>query len=703
MKRNYVEFDVILRWRAESQAFDLTLILDHPDDSEDAPQLVDKPVRFDSDRLAGLVGKDQDQDYGAALSEMLYENGQVQTSFERALQAADKYDVNIRLLIDADAPARYQAIRWEALHDPGGRFAVATRSHVNFSRYFNSTRYRPVTPLAKEGEFRALIAVANPSDLADYSAGDFGGPALAAVDVAEELARARQALPNFTIRTLPDGPDPNARATLDQIIRGLDRQEGSAAVNVLYLVCHGLIKEGEPQLLLEGPDGRVDLVSGAVFARRVADLAAPPTIAALCSCQSAGAGDSDLTSQSEPLAPFGPLLAEAGVAIVLAMQGSVTMNTATTFLSTFFEELARDGLADRAASAARRQVAGEPDWWMPVLFSRLRRGRPWYEPRFGTERKRRFDDLWTRILERNCTPVLGSGIGGEIFLPQRYELARSWVQRRQMPITPETHSDLAKVAQYLSVDSGPDMPPTELLSFLRADLRARFAASMPELQWTDPLQSLISKVGARRRRALGDKDPYAILASLDLPIYVTTSWTDLLEDALVAAGRPPEIRSFDWLHDFRFEEDPLPTPSVQRPLVYHVFGSLSKPSSIVLTEDDYFTWLRAWMRHVDNDKTDLVPGSVKNALTDTSLLFLGYILDDWEFRILFQSVKSFAGSSRLDRHQHVGVQLRPETATIDPEAAQDYLERYLVDDHVNLYWGSSSEFLNDLRESRPQS
>ncbi|MDQ1744095.1 MAG: hypothetical protein QOE23_2434, partial [Pseudonocardiales bacterium] len=218
-----------------------------------APELVDEPVRFDTDRLAELVG--DDRAYGAELSAMLYRNSQVRTSFDRALRAARNYDVNIRLLIDAEAPARYQAIRWEALRDPGGTFAVATRSRVYFSRYFNSTRYRPVTPLAKEGQFRALVAVANPSNLADYSAGDLGGPVLAAVDVAEELARARRALPNFTIQTLPDEHDPSARATLDQIINRLDRQDGLASVNVLYLVCHGLITDGEPQLLLEGSDG----------------------------------------------------------------------------------------------------------------------------------------------------------------------------------------------------------------------------------------------------------------------------------------------------------------------------------------------------------------------------------------------------------------------------------------------------------------
>jgi len=154
------------------------------------------------------------------------------------------------------------------------------------------------------------------------------------------------------------------------------------------------------------------------------------------------------------------------------------------------------------------------------------------------------------------------------------------------------------------------------------------------------------------------------------------------------------------LRDRSVDEDDPPEPTVANPLVYHAFGSMTQPSSIVLTEDDYFAWLRAWMRHVDADKTDSIPPPVKDALTDSSLLFLGYMLDDWEFRFMFQSVKSFAGHSLHSRYQHVGVQLRPETATVDPEAAQDYLERYLGADNVDIYWGSSSRFLEDLRDTR---
>jgi hypothetical protein len=699
MKRDHVEFDVILQWRDEAQAFDLTLIYDHPNDAEDAPVLVDDHVRLDTATLAERAA-DQPSQYGAALSEMLYHNGQVRSSFERALNAARDYPVHIRLLIDDKAPPEYQAIRWETLRDPGGTFAITTRSNIYFARFFNSASYRTIAPLAIEGQLTALVAVANPSDLADYS--DLGEPPLAVVDVAAELERARAALPNIAIRTLPDEQDPTARASLDNVIDRLEEREHRPGANVLYLVCHGRIVDGEPRLLLEAADGTADEVSGIEFARRVAGLATPPTIAAVCSCQSAGAGDACLSSQSEPLAPFGPLLARAGVAIVLAMQGNVTAPTAEAFFKRFFEDLGDHGLADRAATEARRVVDRHDDWWMPVLFSRMRRGRPWYEPRFGPQRKSKLDDLWKMIAENDFTPVLGSGIAGELFLPHRSDLAKNWVQRRQMPIVPATHNDLAKVAQYLSVDCGPSMPHTELRSFLRAHLRTNFAATMPELNWDDPLTDLIRAVGASERERLGDADPYAILASIDLPIYVTTSWTELLEDALIAAGREPVVRSFEWLREVRFGEDPLPVPTPQQPLVYHVFGSIAKPSSIVLTEDDYLVWLRAWMRRVDSDKTDSIPGPVRDALIDTSLVFLGYVLDDWEFRTIFQSVKSFAGNSLQARHQHVGVQLRPETATIDPEAALDYLERYLGEDHVGIYWGSSSEFLNDLDVARPR-
>lgn len=696
MPREHIEFDVILTYAPDTDDFSVMLIYNHPQAAEDLPQPVDEALKLNTARLADLK---TDADYGGELARMLYGIGDIRVAFERALAAADELPVHLRLLIDATAPARYHAVRWEALPDPGGRFRLTTRDGIRFSRHFSGAQFRPVTPLARYGTLQALVAVASPVDLDDHS--PMASPPLAAVDVPAEIERARRALGTAaTVRTLPEEGAEHG-VTLERIIEALRGRDGADPVNILYLVCHGLLEDdGTPVVLLENSRGKAQRVKARALAGKIADLSAPPTIAALCSCQSAGPGDEFLNSASGPLPLLAPSLAEAGVAVIIAMHGNVRIPTANDFLETFFKELNRDGLVDRAAAEARQRVSERPDWWMPVLFSRLRRGKPWYEPRFGPARARMFGDLRARIENGNCTPVLGSGIAGEGLLPERTELARTWVQRRQMPLLPESQHDLARVTQYLSVDSGDDMPLTELQGLLRAHLRVRFATELPELDWTHgDVQQLISKAGELHRKKLGDTDPYAILAAQRLPIFVTTSWTNLLEDALREADKEPISRFFDWWTDWTPNDAELPQPDWKRPLVYHLFGSLDRPSSIVLTEDDYFSWLNPWMRRTAADKTNSIPGPINDALNDRALLFLGYSLDDWEFRVVFKGIKAFQGGERRRKYRHVGVQVRPETSMIEPAAAQEYLERYLDLEHVDIYWGSCTEFLNDLRDA----
>lgn len=85
------------------------------------------------------------------------------------------------------------------------------------------------------------------------------------------------------------------------------------------------------------------------------------------------------------------------------------------------------------------------------------------------------------------------------------------------------------------------------------------------------------------------------------------------------------------------------------------------------------------------------------ALTARSLLFLGYNLDDWDFRVLFQALKSFGGSPLQQSMDHVGVQLSPESPAIEPEAVQEYLESYFGEKNVHIYWGQTRRFLDELR------
>ena len=126
--------------------------------------------------------------------------------------------------------------------------------------------------------------------------------------------------------------------------------------DVLYLVCHGALIEGEAWLWLEDAAGKSHRVAASELIQRMRELRNVPALVVLASCQSAGGGDDARTSDAGALAALGPGLAEAGIPAVLAMQGDVTIATMAKFMPVFFRELQRDGQIDRAVAAARGAV-----------------------------------------------------------------------------------------------------------------------------------------------------------------------------------------------------------------------------------------------------------------------------------------------------------------------------------------------------------
>ena len=90
---------------------------------------------------------------------------------------------------------------------------------------------------------------------------------------------------------------------------------------------------------------------------------------------------------------------------------------------------------------------------------------------------------------------------------------------------------------------------------------------------------------------------------------------------------------------------------------------------------------------------------VSGKLVQNSLLFLGFSLNDWKFRVLFRLIMAFAGRKEIERQHHVGVQIDPEDHSIeDVERSKKYLAKYFGSANVNIYWGSSADFLAELRE-----
>jgi hypothetical protein len=350
-------------------------------------------------------------------------------------------------------------------------------------------------------------------------------------------------------------------------------------------------------------------------------------------------------------------------------------------------------------AVARGTVRDANDWWMPVLFMRLKSGRLWYVPGFGEDGQdfEKWPSLIRNIQRGNCTPILGPRLTET--LPESSEqIALHWAETYRFPLAPHQREDLAQVAQFLMVSQDFQFPREEILEELRNRLLDYYRDDLPDSAQDDPLETLFCHVGQLRRERFPN-DPYKVLAEQPFPVYITTNFSNLLTDALRAVGKDPQVEICRWNVDLEtlpsvYDDDPDYMPDAERPLVYHLFGYSEEPDSLVITEDDYFDYLMG----VSSNK-DLIPIPVRRALTDTGLLILGFELFSWSFRVLFRSLLSQEGRGRRKRYAHVAGQITPEEGRIlEPERARQYMEMYFQDADIDIFWGSVDDFLHTLVE-----
>lgn len=674
-QRDHADLEIGLQ-RRELDSYLVDLRYTPPDGDADNRLAAGEAVSFDP---ALLREKEQDPAaYGKALAEMLFAPQAVRDGLSRARAVAESANVPLRLRLFIDGGAReLHDLRWETLRDPAGDTPLLTSEQLLFSRYLSSGDWRPIT-LRPQAKLRALAVVANPVDIARFSLG--------AIDAPAELQRARQGMGAIEVSEQSG----TGQATLNKILERL--REG---YDILYLVCHGAMIRGKPVLYLEDDAGNTAAMAGSDLVTRMSELRERPRLVVLASCQSAGEGEPS-TVDSSPLAAIGPRLAEAGIPAVLAMQGKVAMSTVATFMPAFFTALQSHGEIDRAVAVARGSVRERPDSWMPVLFMRLRSGKIWYTPGFTEgDAYEKWPALIANIGKGNCTPIIGPHLNDST-LGSQQDMAQYWAEEFRFPMAPDQRDDLPQVAQYLAVTQDYNLPRAEMEKYLRRSILERYGKAMQNVADNAPLRDLFANV-SRIRREADSFDPYQTLAKLPFRVFVTANTDSLLGEALRAADKQPMVEICRWKEDLvqkpsQLLKDPDYTPSEKRPLIFHLFGINTIPESLVLTEDDYFDYLIG----VSLNKK-LIPEIVRDALVDRSLLFLGFRLEEWSFRVLFRSLMSHGGASRHDRYANVAGQILPEEgAFLQPERARAYLQRYFVKSSIDIFWGSVDDFIKEL-------
>jgi hypothetical protein len=89
------------------------------------------------------------------------------------------------------------------------------------------------------------------------------------------------------------------------------------------------------------------------------------------------------------------------------------------------------------------------------------------------------------------------------------------------------------------------------------------------------------------------------------------------------------------------------------------------------------------------------------ALMAGPLLFIGYSLADWNFRVILRGLR---GQVRAEiQYPAIAVQLPPDRLSGEEmEQAQGYLDQYLGTigkiRKVHYYWGEARQFARELRE-----
>jgi hypothetical protein len=192
------------------------------------------------------------------------------------------------------------------------------------------------------------------------------------------------------------------------------------------------------------------------------------------------------------------------------------------------------------------------------------------------------------------------------------------------------------------------------------------------------------------REAPATTDFHRDLAALPFRLCVSASPDNLMLRAFAEAGKAPQEGHYNFREPATAR---LLAPSVEKPLVYHLFGHCEDPGSLVLTEGDLIEFLVAIIKG-----TPPVPDQVRSLLADpaASFLFLGFGFHHWYLRVLLQVMNVYGRRSKALAFEDEQFFDHPE----HDQASGFFTERFIEFRH--LRWDALARQLREAYEaSRP--
>jgi hypothetical protein len=248
------------------------------------------------------------------------------------------------------------------------------------------------------------------------------------------------------------------------------------------------------------------------------------------------------------------------------------------------------------------------------------------------------------IRRGRCVPFLGAGVNvssnGYRGLPLGSEVARQLLGKL-------VNEDPPGVSELVKVEPGPLLTDYQHLLRVGAQDLARVALHIQVKGGNPRLLELLEEI--LEDRHCKPSPLLNVLAKLPVRLIVTTNYDRLMEQALTDAEQPDPIVVVQPIDGFSRQQQEALTQKLSeygaaefRPraknepvVLYKIHGTLGEESGeLIISEQDYIDFLTI----LGKESQAGVPPLMSAMVQDSSLLFLGYGLEDWDFRTIYRAV-----------------------------------------------------------------
>ena len=274
------------------------------------------------------------------------------------------------------------------------------------------------------------------------------------------------------------------------------------------------------------------------------------------------------------------------------------------------------------------------------------------------------DENWEALIyaikKNKCILMLGPDTAIEKVGGQPRLLTESLANQLAEKLKSETRkrinsNDLAQVSQYYAIEKGHNTLKVRAESFYKEK------------------QDLCS-------------DLHRDLAALPFYFTITTTPDAMLVNALEKNKKEPVI---NW-YNFNGENPGMvQMGTVEKPLVFYLYGSVSEPESLMLTENDLLDFLVA----LSSEKWPL-PNNIRSELKngDKSFLFMGFGFKHWYLRILLHVLQG--GNKKNSRS--FALEKFPPDNTADLQRTVFFFKK--SDYKIHIFKEDFNDFAAQLRE-----